>query len=84
MIRLLHVAWRIIMRMRIDEARGDDLTPGVDFFLARFGHLADRNDFSSFDRDVRLERIAARAVDHRAAADDEVNHDQNPNLSAMP
>ena len=34
------------MRVRIDEARGDDFTPGVDFFSATRGYLANRDDAS--------------------------------------
>jgi hypothetical protein len=70
--------------MRIDKARGDNLAPGVDFLLATRGHFANRDDFSGFNCDIGLERIAPAAVDYRAATDDKVHHDQNPNLSAMP
>ena len=72
------------MRMRIDEAGGYQLAPGVDFFLANGGDLADRDDHPGLDGDVSLNRIAAATIDHGAAADDKVHHVQNPSLSAMP
>ncbi len=70
--------------MRIDKAGGNDLAFGVDFLPATRGYLANRNDFTGFDCDIGLERIAAAAVDHRAATDDKVCHDQNPSLFAIP
>ena len=62
----------IIVGMDINKPRGDDFPPGIDFFLAGAGDLADFGDLAIRQRDVCFVGGAAGTVDDGAAADDEV------------
>ena len=62
----------VIVGVDVDEARRDQQALGVDLLGALARHLADRGDLAVLDRDVGLARAAARAVGHRAAADDQI------------
>src|SRR5579883_1103405 len=73
----------VIVRMDIDEARRNELALGVDLFRTACGDRADCGNAAVFDRNVRLERLSARAVDDRPAANDqiEIAHSSSPPLS---
>jgi hypothetical protein len=62
----------IVMRVDIDEAGGHQVPLRIDLFRARSGDLADRADPPALDRDITFEAVAARSIDDRAAAYDEV------------
>ena len=57
------------MAVKIDEARGDDGTLGVDRPLGRAVERADLDDAPVAHADIRPDRFAARTVDHEAAGD---------------
>src|SRR3546814_6590941 len=52
----------VIMGMDVDEAGGDDPAARVDLFAPGGQVRADRDDAVAVDRDIRRERLAARAV----------------------
>ena len=63
----------IAVRMHVDIARRDDITLRRDRALSRFGiDLADARDLAVFDRHVAVKPRVARAVDHSAAVDDDI------------
>jgi len=57
------------MGVDVDEARGDEQAPGVDFFLAFAGHLPNGGDLAAFYRDVAVEKGRAAAVRDAGASD---------------
>ena len=61
----------VIVRVNVDEARRDEQALGIDLLIGTAGDLAHRHDAAVLDRDVGLARLAAGAVDHRAAANDQ-------------
>ena len=63
---------RVVVGMRIDEARRDDQFTGVDGALRAAADLADFRDRSVLDRDVGAHARSAGAVDHGAVFDYEV------------
>src|SRR5580704_3945530 len=65
----------VIMGVDVDEARGHDLALGVDLFLASAGNRPDSGDAAVADRDIGLEGLAARAIDDRTAANDQIEID---------
>ena len=76
----------IIVGVDVDEARRDQLAPGVDLFLALGRNLADLGDAAVLDRDIGLEELAAVAVCNGAAANHEVwrgCHGVRPVLSCV-
>src|SRR3546814_4391921 len=66
------------MGMDVDEAGGDDPAARVDLFAPGGQVRADRDDAVAVDRDIRRERLAARAVDDRAAANHQIIHWLSP------
>ena len=58
----------------VDEARGDELALGVDFFAAGLLDVADDGDQSVVDGDVSGAGGRAAAVDEESVADDEIVH----------
>ena len=73
---------RVVVRMRIDEARRDDQFAGVDGALRAVADLADFRDRSILDRDIRANARSAGAVDHGAVFDYEiVCHWGSPSLA---
>jgi hypothetical protein len=63
----------VVVGVRIDETRRDDLARGVDLEAPRApSSLADAHDTVALHRDVRGKARRARAVDDGAVADDEV------------
>ena len=62
----------VIMGVDVDEAGGDDASPGVDFLRPRARNLSHCDDPPLGDGDVALERGRSRAVEDGAVADDEV------------
>ena len=65
---------RVIMRVRVDEARRHH-QPGRIHRLARIlGHAADGDDPSVLDADVADEAVASGPVDDRAADDFQIQH----------
>ena len=74
----------VIMRMRIDKARSDNLALGVDLLLATRGHFANRDDLAGFNCNIGLERIPPAAVDNRAATDDKIHHGLLPPILSVP
>ena len=62
----------VIMGVDVDEARRDQLAPGVDLFLALGRDLADLGDATVLDRDIGLEQVATVPVGDIAAADHEI------------
>ena len=71
---------RIVVGVRIDEARRDDQAVGVDGALGAFRHLADFGHLAVGDRDIGLVSLGARAVDHDAVLDDEIVCSSDPPL----
>ena len=63
---------RIVVSMRIDEARRHDQIGRVDRFLGGVGDLADLRDLAVLDRDVGAAAKCAGAVDHRAVFDNQI------------
>ena len=61
------------MGVDVDEAGRDDAARGVERARARQAR-ADRDDALALDGDVRTPPRRPRAVDHGAAADDEIGH----------
>ena len=62
----------VIVRVDVDEARRDQQPPGVDLLAPGAGDAADRGDAARLHGDVGLARLAARAVEHGAAAHHQV------------
>src|SRR6185503_8147770 len=60
------------MGVNIDEARGNDPAGGIDLFVRVAVDHADGGNTVAGDGDVGLERLRPCAVDHQAAADDEI------------
>jgi hypothetical protein len=61
--------------VHVDEAGTDEQSAGVDYSPRRFVNLTDRCDSVAGDRHVGRERGLAGAVDHTAAADEQVEHE---------
>ena len=61
--------------MHVDEAGADEQSVGVDDAARRLVHPSDRGDAVAVDRHVGRERGLAGAVDHAAAADEQVEHE---------
>ena len=60
------------MGVDVDKAGGNELAPGVDFFLALTRDAADFRNATPCYRDIRVEQFAAESVGDAAAADHEV------------
>ena len=58
--------------VQVDEAGGDRMAAGVDFFDALGGYVAHGNDGVAVDGDIRGERFGAGAVHDGAVADYEI------------
>ena len=69
---------RVVVRVRVDEARRDDETRRVDDLGRVLVDRADGNDAPVADADVGAPRRRARAVDEQAAADQRVEHPDPP------
>jgi hypothetical protein len=65
------------MRLDVDKARGHREPAGIDDPLGVLRQVgSDLGDASGLDRHVRAPALAAAAVDHRAATDQDVpDHD---------
>jgi hypothetical protein len=64
--------------VRINETRRDDLATSVDFLCASACNAPDRDDAVAGDAHIGLERRSSRAVNDKAAANDQrqiVSHD---------
>ena len=71
----------IIMGVDIDKSWGDQQAMGVDFLRAPRRHRADGADHAAIDGDIGGEAGAAGAIQHMAAANDEVvAHDCAPRM----
>src|SRR5262249_18499447 len=62
----------VVVRVDVDEAGSDDGALGVDGARGAAGHVADRRDATVAHGDVAAPARRARAVDQRAAADQEI------------
>ena len=62
------------MRVDVDEARRDDEAVGIARLASRLVEIADRDDAAVAHTDVRASGRRARAVDHCAARDREIEH----------
>ena len=60
--------------MDVDPAGGDQLAIGVDLAFAGAGFATDLRDAIAIDGNVAGEAFRARAVDDRAAPDDDIMH----------
>src|SRR4029079_4890142 len=61
----------IVVRVNVDEARGDELAFGGDLLVTARGPPADLEDAAVLDRDIGFPRRVAEAIDHGARADDQ-------------
>jgi len=60
------------MGVKVDKARCDQFSAGVDLFGALARHAAHFRNAAVRDRDIRFEQVAAKTVGDAAAADHEV------------
>src|SRR4051812_49306765 len=60
------------MGVDVDEAGGHQLPLGIDLLGAVPGDLADCGNPAVLEPDIRLDRLAAGAIDDGATADDEI------------
>jgi hypothetical protein len=66
------------MGMGVDQARGYDLSVGIDRFFGIFANFADFRDFAAGNADVGPKSRHSGAVDNRAVANDQViTHDSS-------
>ena len=70
----------VIVGMDIDEAGRHQRAGRVDLAPARPGPAAGLGDAPAIDRDIAGEGLASRAVDDRAAANDQIVHGGFPQL----
>ena len=61
------------MHVRVDEPRCDEAAGCIELGTTGLGDVAEPHDAIADDRDVGSASIVARAVDHGAAADDEID-----------
>jgi hypothetical protein len=69
---------RVVVGVGVDEAGRDDLAGRVDDLGRVLGDVADGDDAAVTNADVGAPRGRAGAVDHRAAADHDVEHAAPP------
>jgi hypothetical protein len=58
----------------VDEPRRDDEAAGIDDAPGGIADAADRRDAPARDPHVSREALRARAIDHRPALDQEIQH----------
>ena len=63
---------RVHVGVAIDEARGHDVSLGVDGLGAVFADAADQRNLAVRDSDVGMERWRARTVDNETVLDDQI------------
>src|SRR5206468_4226652 len=63
---------RVVVGVRIDEARRHDQPVGIDGALGALADLADLGHLAAGNGDVGLVALGARAVDHGAVPDHEI------------
>ena len=68
----------VIMGVDVDKAGGDNRASGVDHFARIARNGADLDDQAVLDRDVRRIASCTRAIDNRAAADNQIKHIRLP------
>ena len=56
----------VVVRVRIDDARGHNESRGIEHFGGRVGDVSDRNDATIADADVGNHCCGTGAIDHRA------------------
>jgi hypothetical protein len=57
----------------VDKAGRDHPALGLDLVARVLGNLADRDDSTSRDRNIGLERLDPRTVDDQPAPDDQID-----------
>ncbi len=70
--RWVPVELNVVMRMNVDEARGEHEFPPLDLALALFPDSSDSADAFAPDADVGDEGGQSGSIDHPGASDDEI------------
>ena len=65
---------RVVVRVQVDEARGDDPPVGLDGARCGLVDIADDDDAAVAYADIGTETGATGAVDHDATSDHEIEH----------